>query len=345
MNITEDDLSKIVQEIKESYLCNSCFPKLIIGTGLSKVYGLPGMYELSEELENKISTKDQTVVDEWKSISQDIRDRGLETGLSKSVSSNLLNEIKIITSNYILKEETEKFYNNFSREDGFIKLLNFLKNTVSVNQPVIDIMTPNYDRTIELCLDKLNVKCITGYEGNCFKTYKADLINNPIKYYKEQKIVRLYKPHGSINLVNINGNIIESNDNVFLENNIDNIQIITPGISKYETGMTNTTFSKPREAFDTLLLNNNNYSILTFGYGFNDSHFNSTVFDALKNNAKAIIVISYTVPKEIIENALTNPKYIIFCIENEINIMIYKQRKYTIDRNLGDINEFSSIFF
>lgn len=43
LNIDSDVFDEIVEDIKKNNLSRSNMPKLIIGTGLSLIYGVPGM--------------------------------------------------------------------------------------------------------------------------------------------------------------------------------------------------------------------------------------------------------------------------------------------------------------
>lgn len=45
-----DEFDDIVVNLKNDVLSRNNIPKIILGTGLSASYGVPGMWELSEEL-------------------------------------------------------------------------------------------------------------------------------------------------------------------------------------------------------------------------------------------------------------------------------------------------------
>ena len=48
-----------------------------------------------------------------------------------------------------------RFYHRtiYEKDTGFCRLLKYLSGTVSVDKKIIDIMTPNYDRIIEIICD------------------------------------------------------------------------------------------------------------------------------------------------------------------------------------------------
>ena len=48
LDINSEKFDDIVADIKRRTLSNNNMPKLIVGTGLSVVYGIPGMNELAD---------------------------------------------------------------------------------------------------------------------------------------------------------------------------------------------------------------------------------------------------------------------------------------------------------
>lgn len=50
LNIVSDTFGEIIEEIKQRNLSKHNMPKLIVETGLSMIYGVPGMGELADYL-------------------------------------------------------------------------------------------------------------------------------------------------------------------------------------------------------------------------------------------------------------------------------------------------------
>lgn len=50
LEIHSDSFDNIVEDIKQRNLSRNSMPKLIVGTGLSMIYGVPGMKALAEHL-------------------------------------------------------------------------------------------------------------------------------------------------------------------------------------------------------------------------------------------------------------------------------------------------------
>lgn len=336
----------IVEEIKQKNLSRNNMPKLIIGTGLSVVYGVPGMKELSGYLHKHMNElPEQDIKDMWNKLYPSIKKNGLESGLSNLIpeESVLVDVIKPMTAKFILESEEELHSEILNKDTGFSKLLSYLSGTVSVNRRVIDIMTPNYDRIIELVCEKVGLGVITGFSGNLYGKFNKNLLKQPADTYNLKKTawVRMYKPHGSLNWINENGQVYLTNNFKVLSNKIEYIEIVTPGNSKYRVGLTNNTFRCMREEFNELLNPEDNYSLLIYGYGFNDDHFDTALFDSFQKN---VLILARDVKIEIINKALERKNITVFYHEDDKECMIYKSEKYIIDVPLWDINRFAEIF-
>jgi hypothetical protein len=346
LELDSDLFDEIVEDIKKKNLSRDNMPKLIVGTGLSMIYGVPGMKELTRKLNREIRKSQITGIKEmWHAHEADIIKSGLETGLANlsEKETPLVEEIKLITSKYILEEEEKLHTTILERDTGFSKLLQYLKNTVSANRKVIDIMTPNYDRIIEIICDKLEIGVITGFTGSLYGRFNKNLLKQPMDVLncKNYTWVRLFKPHGSINWINEEYEEYLTNDYKILKQKAKYIEIVTPGSSKYKAGMTNNTFRCIREEFNELLNPQDNYSLLIYGYGFNDDHFDTALFDSFQKN---VLILARDVKPEIINKALNRKNITVLFHEDNKEYMIYKSEKYIIDIPLWDINQFADLF-
>ena len=338
---------EIVEDIKQRNLSRNNMPKLIIGTGLSILYKIPGMKDLTEHLDKEIKKVSETDLKKmWVDRYINIKTKGLEAGLVNlsQEENKLVDFIKTSTAEYILKSEEKLHDSIIKRDTGFSRLLAYLRGTVTIKNKVIDIMTPNYDRVIEIVCDKLGIGVINGFYGSLYGKFDRNLLKHPTQTYNcATKIwVRLYKPHGSINWVNENENEYLTNDYFELSQKIKYIEIVTPGSSKYRESMINNTFRCMREEFNDLLNPSGNYSLLFYGYGFNDDHFDTALFDSFQKN---VLILSRDVKLEILNKALERKNITVFYHENGEEYMIYKAKKYMIDLSLWDIDKFADIFF
>lgn len=347
--ITEEEsrLEEIYQNIKESYLSKSYFPKLMIGTGLSISYEIAGMSSLSDSLEAHFFSMapGNLLKDQWESYGKKIVEFGLEKGLEDidyNRNSEFIDEISTCTAKLILDDLSKQSEEIMKKDTGFKKLLKYLSNSCSANCKLVDIMTPNYDLIIELICDDLGIEIIDGFIGNVYARFNHSLVRDPkekVHLNKKYKYVRLFKPHGSINWLSINDTIMKVNDFETIRKNIDKVSIIAPGGAKYKQGMVVTEFRNIREEFNSIISSRNTTPVLVYGYGFNDDHFNNALFE---NSDTPILVISKGVNSEIIEKLLVNENAVVFYEENEENRMIYKQKKYQIPDAMWNMDIFSN---
>ena len=343
----DEAFNNIVIELKTDNLSRSNMPKMIVGTGLSASFQVPGMKQLAAELKNKLDRHDDSRVRTlWREKVPAIDKFGLEDGLKSLNSSEeiLINEIKKITTAFILQEEQKLLCDIYNKKSGFEHLLMYLKETCSINYGILDIMTPNYDRIIEILCDKCNISVITGFEGQIFRRFNATNLKKPDIQYnlKNNFFVRLFKPHGSINWIERNGDEYLINDYELLSKYSDNIEIIAPGNSKYKEGMLNNTFRTMREDFYELISDNAKpYSLFIYGYGFNDSHFNTVLF---QNKYKKVLILSKEIRDDVIDRATKNKNVTAFYQHDDKEYMIYKGENIEIDKSLWNIDVFADVF-
>lgn len=346
LDIQSDDFNEIVEDIKQRNLSKNNMPKLIIGTGLSLIYGVPGMQKLAEHLTNEISKlEDASLKEMWNSHYAVIKDNGLEVGLANLTQEEdlLVETIKTITARYILECEEVLHTTIWKKDTGFSKLMRYLSGTVGVNRKIIDVMTPNYDRVIEIVCDKIGLGVISGFHGNLYLRYDRNLLKQPSDMYncKNYSWIRLFKPHGSINWINENGDEYMTNDYNVLREKAEYIEIVSPGSSKYRVGAINNTFRCMREDFHEILRPEDNYSLFFYGYGFNDDHFDTALYESFHKN---VLILAKDVKAEIINKALEQKSITVFYQEEDREYMIYKSKKYRIGRSLWDIDQFADVF-
>ena len=113
LEIHSEIFDDIVEDIKQRNLSRNNMPKIIVGTGLSVIYGVPGMKELAEHLAKEIAqSSDEHLKEIWKKHCDEIEANGLEAGLANLAQNEneLVDAIKPITAKFILESE-EKLHN------------------------------------------------------------------------------------------------------------------------------------------------------------------------------------------------------------------------------------------
>lgn len=277
-------------------------PLLIVGSGLSVSMGLPGMWELLNHLKDKIplncSTKEK---EEWHECLILIEEHGFEEGLGKvSVSSGLLSKIVNETASLVGRrndEFSESLIDLQISDFPFAKLLLHLTNSLHPLNPILHIVTPNYDHLIEHSCDMININCISGFYGSHHLKFNATKLKDdlyrcetiyekgrPRKDFRKVPTIKLLKPHGSLNWHKIGETTYQSYKSFPGSTRV----IITPGDSKYKASLTDTVMNYHREMANDCI--NNAESILVIGYGFNDTHLQTVLYDKIKSGIECLII-------------------------------------------------------
>jgi SIR2-like domain len=104
------------------------------------------------------------------------------------------------------------------------------------------------------------------------------------KDYRKLPTVKLLKPHGSLSWYKIGETTFQSHKNLTGSTRV----IITPGNSKYKVSLTDTVMNYHREMANDCI--NNAESVLIIGYGFNDSHLQTVLYDKIKSGVECLIL-------------------------------------------------------
>lgn len=274
-----EKIQKIIQDV----------PVLLVGTGLSIPFGIPGMRELAEHLLNNL--REKYVNDAaWVVVAARLED-GMDlesamTDLPSNISDSLENDIVTETWKVINTSDLQRGFESLEEKQlSFSRLLKFLFNT---SNAVINIITTNYDRFIEYSCDQASLPVTDGFSGYGFKRFSLDK-------YGTKQIVNLVKVHGSLDFFKKNGETCS----IPLQQNIPKgylPDIITPGSTKYRYVLRGVHRDLLQQA-DTYLKSAPAY--LCIGYGFNDEQIQEKLLAGLKNG-KPILVVT----KDISDQAL-----------------------------------------
>lgn len=310
---------------------------LLIGSGLtSSVSFLAGIkpqemwrLNLSSELAEKIKQKaDETAIKMNRgeaNIEDDIR-----------VTLELINGLKIIDDERGIALETElneklkifihsilatenEFYSKLIREEtGAIRAFNLLKSFIlsftsrAASRERLNLFTTNYDRFIELACDETGVLLLDRFKGKLLPIFRntrleLDYHYNPPGIRGEPRYVegvaRITKLHGSIDWRFDNDRITKSllpfgasETHPGIPNNITEQVVIYPNSSKdLETAFY--PYAELFRDFSAAICQPNSV-ILTYGYGFGDSHINRVIEDMLTIPSTHLVIIAWDIDSD-----------------------------------------------
>lgn len=169
-----------------------------------------------------------------------------------------------------------KFYNNI-----------FEKRQYESNK--LNIFTTNYDLFNEIALERNSINYSTGFTNNLTSKFNVNQFNYRLvdernrykdKWQPTTKEANLYKLHGSINWIEKENEIIQTDE-------VNENVIIYPTILKHQETAQTPYSELFREL--SIQLQRPNSTLVTFGYSFGDDHINNIIFQNLANRDFTLI--------------------------------------------------------
>lgn len=284
-----DELAKIAQK------CIADNPVLVMGTGASIPYGVPGMAALQEHLIGDISpTPEEEAA--WNDVTEALASgQHLEQALLENKVPNSLNR-KIVSSTWLFLAHYDRaLYFDIAvnnKDTAISKLLRLLSTSTHRR---IDIVTTNYDRLIEYASNAVDLIANTGFFPGYIQ--KPDS-GPPLTYSKQQQQIRqtkIWKVHGSLDWFRKpDGTTLAMPLHDSPHKNLEPL-IVTPGANKYEITHEDP-FRSVISGADSAL--NQASAFLCIGYGFRDSHIQPKLVDRCRSKHTPITILARTLTGE-----------------------------------------------
>jgi hypothetical protein len=271
--------------------------------------------KLKEEISNKIKALLNTIINNEKEYLKKINNNELNANENSNENNNNNDQIKK-GKNLLL--QLEQFLLSFS--------------TRTATRDRLNIFTTNYDRFIEYGLDEAGILTLDRFIGKLkpimrFHRIDLDYHYNPPGIRGEPRyvegVVRLTKLHGSIDWKFEGDQIVRiplpfgANINVDFFADPFNKVVIYPNSAKaIETAFF--PYSELFRDFSTAICRPNSV-LVTYGYGFGDTHVNRIILDMLTIPSTHLIIISYDSANGRIENFIKQ------CNEAQLTLLIGKE--------------------
>jgi len=293
MAIQLSDIKKKLQEHLQTGLL------AVVGTGLSMAEGIPGMKDLALHLKKEIPKKLVTADAGWNQVVANLDvGKDLENAMSDvTLLPSTVDAIILETANIVLGEELKVFQRVISGKH-VLPFTFFIKHLFKAGRE-FHLITPNYDRLIELATEAAGIGVDTRFYGylhgqinskRSADAHRESYINGRNRDFRMLPCLHVYKPHGSLDWYEIDEKIIRS------PINIDKIPIIiTPGISKYRESFRRA-IDDQRVAGNRAVVNATRFFFI--GYGFNDDHLEQYLCPGRQLTKPTVIIT-----KELTENA------------------------------------------
>jgi hypothetical protein len=249
------------------------------------------------ELANRIATADPKsaglAIDdaEWTKIVEAIRVNGLEAALLRlKVDDATADFVRTETASLLLERETIAVQETM-KGSRKLKLSSLLAHLPQDGR--LQIITTNYDRLVELAAEmagfKVDTKAYGFYRAPFSKASAPYAFCDRIEWHGksarrvEQKVISLYKPHGSLDWILVDGAPYRSGFSLEPAQCL----IITPGQNKYRAGY-NQPFDMQRELANKAIDDAQRFLII--GYGFNDDHLETHLGARIRSGVPTVIM-------------------------------------------------------
>lgn len=292
----------------------------LAGVDAQEMWRLPLESEFKDDIKEKADRTAEKMNRGEANIEDDIRITiELINGLkiinderADDLETELNNKLKDFISSILLTEES--FYKRLSNgEDDSVKAFNLLKSFVlsftsrAASRERLNIFTTNYDRFIELACDETGILLLDRFKGKMQPIFRntrleLDYHYNPPGIRGEPRYVegvaRITKLHGSIDWRFDQDRILKTllpfgakADHPAIPENITQQVVIYPNSSKdLETAFY--PYAELFRDFSSSICQPNSV-IITYGYGFGDSHINRVIEDMMTIPSTHLVIIAW----------------------------------------------------
>lgn len=363
---TPDDIKKIeFIKSKISELFNMKNIYFLFGSGTSNG-AIPVMKDLFSKVKENVSKLDKDVITIFENIklkSETDFEELLGILYSQRIyleNQTLINQAELRNCKKLISEIEKTIFEEINVDIYSSKTVldiykKFYQKVSLRNRDLsrINIFTTNNDLFNETALDNINVNYINGFIGGLYKFFNPAFFNYSFskrmdtsidKYEPIENMIYLYKLHGSINWIEDKSNknsffdiseIVSKNEIQYKE---DNNILIYPTPTKQDKSL-GSPYTELFREFQKKLLEQHSV-LFIIGYGFNDSHVNNIIHQALATNSSMNVVIFKELNDSIKLSKIEDSR--VFKIWGEFEGKKINYFDYIVDHLIPDVNEYKA---
>lgn len=274
--------------------CISKAPVIILGSGASAAYGIPGMPQLKDHLLS-VACPSSAKSDEaakWGEFQTRLGTTDLEAALDEvRLPEHLTALVVESTWDFLAPYDYQVFEKAIVDHDIF-PLTKLFRHLFNSTQCDIHVVTPNYDRIAEYAADVGKLAHFTGFG---YGHIRARATNERPRIHvgnSAARTVNIWKVHGSFDW-------FRDGDGIVVGLPVSDSRpaslspvIVTPGIEKYRLTHDEPFHSIKSEA-DKALQSADAY--LCIGYGFNDTHLQTTLIERCREKDVPLVLLTKTI--------------------------------------------------
>lgn len=302
MELTE---GKAKRELKSFFKADLLPPMIIIGSGIScAIDGRFGMESLKNHLLAEIPNfAEDSDRQEWASVEIALEQGfDLETALNKVTSAQLISTVVEITGKFIASLDEEYFTPILNGDIIWrpVDLMDKILSGRSTSNPLIIIVTTNYDNLIEYAFDAKSIPYNLGFHGGVMRNCDWKVSEKVFHQYVQTSVQKkktsepktkphfvILKVHGSLNTFIYKNKIVEMESIKWYPKKGFERMIVTPGMNKYEKVLNYR--DELIAEFDKKLMDHKGCFLL-LGYGLNDNHIDKKIQDKLRKGARGLLL-------------------------------------------------------
>lgn len=267
---------------------------VFLGAGASRACGLPDLSTLTDNVLQNLSANDRAT------FQAEIGTGNLESGLSRlrRVAALLnegqeLNGLTKIKAKELDKLVCRKIAGELGLESADLRPAQMLAAWAGRSRYVrpVEIFTVNYDLLMETAFEAQKVPYFDGFLGTMKANFHTELVENNGEDQVPNFFVRLWKLHGSVNWLSLEGesNTLRKIVRVGAKLQDEEVAAIYPSDEKYEESR-RVPFLVLQDRFRRSLNEPETLAIIS-GYSFGDSHLNELIFDAASRRERSEFVV------------------------------------------------------
>lgn len=280
----------IPEEIAE--LAQRCFqsaPAVVLGSGASSPYGIPGMAELTPYLQRTVRPEGDAEADAWLLLRTALSDGDhLEQALSEvNLPESLNTKIVECTWDFIAEADAKILFEVIrdSKKLPLTRLFQAFFQSVHRN---VHVITTNYDRLAEYAADAGEFYHSTGFAPGYLRHKEIGAKSVLTRGGQPVRTVHVWKVHGSLDWFELPDRTIVSIPILGSRPDAVEAVIVTPGVHKYQR-----THEEPFRTViagaDRALEQANGY--LCIGFGFRDTHIEPKLVEGCRSRNVPIVVL------------------------------------------------------
>ena len=271
--------------------CISKAPVIILGSGASAAYDIPGMPALRKHLLGTTAPFDAAPddIDQWEKFKNHLGTVDLEKALTDIRLPDAITRYVVVSTWDFLAPHDVHVFNQLLENRKLFPLTRLYHHLFSSIHHEINVVTPNYDLLAEYAADAGEMCHYTGFGYGHLRLRakahapKIHLAGSPAR------TVNIWKVHGSFDWFRDKAGVVMALPSTAKRPANAEPVIVTPGIEKYRL-----TYDEPfvsiKQGADLALQSARAYFCV--GYGFNDNHLQTKLVERCRAVAVPLVLIT-----------------------------------------------------